>query len=949
MFAILAAIFLSTLSGAAGNDGAEFFEKRIRPVLDQHCYDCHSARVDDPEGGLRLDSRERILRGGDRGPAVVPGRPEASLLLRAIRHEGEADLAMPPEVQKLPAAVIADFERWIGLGAPFPSGHTELRTDGVGGAQNVDDARRRHWAFHPIEDPPLPAVENRAWPRNEIDRFILAQLEDANMAPSPDADRRVLIRRAYYNLHGLPPAPRDVAEFLTDSSPQAFARLIDRLLASPRYGERWARHWLDVARYSDSKGFVDGGATRYPFAYTYRDYVVRALNDDLPFDRFVLEQLAADQLFEPRVGANRNGHNEVANDALAALGFLTVGPRYNLFSHEIIDDRIDVVTRGLMGLTVTCARCHDHKYDPISAADYYALYGVFASSREPSPDEYPVLSDSGGDCGESQELCHEIAEKAKEYKELRAKFHKQIQHEMRAWIGDYLRYIVQLMPEHRTQAQPGLRIPRTGGMIRDVSAYARGAVNRWRRFIRRRGPDDRVFGAWHRLAKLPKEAIAKQAPAVLDELEDAGNLNPLLRDALEKSPPHNLVDVASVYGELLQETEQLWTEALKKTPPPHTFADTAREELRQVLYAPDSPATMSVDQSQDYYHLDDSAKVRAKSRELDQVFLQAKNLQPRAMLLVDRPQPTQPRIFIRGNAERLGAPVQRRMPVVLSHVHDQPFPANSSGRLELARAIVHPANPLTARVIVNRVWAWHFGRPLVATPSDFGTRSVPPTHPELLDHLASRFIQRGWSLKQLHRRILLSRTWQQASDDRPAPRETDPENHLLWRMNRQRLDFESMRDSMLAVTGRLDNRMGGRPIARPADDPQCTARTVYLFVDRKILPGLLRVFDFPTPDISAPQRSRTTVPGQALFLLNSPLVIARATELADELTQRFGQEEVERKVSYLHQVVYNRDATEDEIALAQQFVRGLVGDQGLNPWVDYVQILLQSNEFLFVD
>ena len=473
MFAILAAIFLSTLPGAAGNDGAEFFEKRIRPVLHQHCYDCHSARVDDPEGGLRLDSRERILRGGDRGPAVVPGRPEASLLLRAIRHEGEADLAMPPEAPKLPAAVIADFERWIGLGAPFPTGHTELRTDGVGGAQNVDDARHRHWAFQLIEDPPLPAVENRAWPHNEIDRFILARLEDAHMAPSPDADRRVLIRRAYYNLHGLPPAPRDVAEFLADSSPQAFARLIDRLLASPRYGERWARHWLDVARYSDSKGYVDGGAMRYPFAYTYRDYVVRALNDDL-----VIDQIAADQLSRPPVEAYRNENTEAANDALAALGFLTVGSRFNQNPHDIIDDRIDVVTRGLMGLTVTCARCHDHKYDPISAADYYALNGVFASSREPSTDEYPVLSDTGRDCHESQEFRDEIAQKAKEYKDLRAKLHKKIQHELRAWVGDYLRYIVQLMPEHRTQAQPGLLISKTGGTIRDVSAYGPGAVNR---------------------------------------------------------------------------------------------------------------------------------------------------------------------------------------------------------------------------------------------------------------------------------------------------------------------------------------------------------------------------------------------------------------------------------------------------------------------------------------
>jgi hypothetical protein len=368
---------------------------------------------------------------------------------------------------------------------------------------------------------------------------------------------------------------------------------------------------------------------------------------------------------------------------------------------------------------------------------------------------------------------------------------------------------------------------------------------------------------------------------------------------------------------------------------------------------------MSLDESEDYYHLDESTNVRSKFKAIEQVFLNAKSLRPRAMLLVDRPRPIRPRIFIRGNAERLGRSVQRRMPELLSRVHSEPFPTTSSGRLELARAIVHPDNPLTARVIVNRVWAWHFGHGLVATPSDFGTRSVSPTHSDLLDYLATRLIQNGWSLKRLHRFILLSRTWQQASDNRSAAREIDPENHLLWHMNRQRLDFESMRDSMLAVTGRLDSKLGGRPVDSDPDDPQTTARTMYLFVDRQDLPGLLRVFDFPTPDISAPKRSQTTVPGQALFLLNNPFVIARAEELADELTERFRQEDVTGRVNHLHQLLYSRDAKLYEIDLARQFVHGQndratvqdgqVANRVLNDWVDYVQILLQSNEFLFVD
>ena len=453
-------------------NGVDFFEKRIRPVLDQRCYDCHSARAENVQGGLRLDRREAILRGGDNGPAVVPGNPQASLLIQAIRHLNPDHLAMPPDEEKLSAAVMDDFERWIVLGVPFPGHASSQQGEPVVDPHRMHDARLRHWAFQPIKSPPLPNVARLSWPQNGVDYFVLARLEDAQLEPSQDATRRLLIRRAYYNLHGLPPPPQDVAAFVNDQWPTAFARLVDRLLASPRYGERWGRHWLDVARYSDSKGYVDAGEERYPFAYTYRDYVVRAWNEDLPFDRFVLEQLAADRLPQAPAEAAPTARNA----GLAGLGFLTVGSRYNLFSHEIIDDRIDVVTRGLMGLTVTCARCHDHKYDSISAADYYALYGVFASSREPSPDQYPLLSSKGGKRHETDELRQQLTDQAKEYHDLREKLYEQIQHEMRAWVGDYLRYIVQLMPEHRTQAQPGLRIARNGELIRDVSAYARGAV-----------------------------------------------------------------------------------------------------------------------------------------------------------------------------------------------------------------------------------------------------------------------------------------------------------------------------------------------------------------------------------------------------------------------------------------------------------------------------------------
>ncbi len=785
-------------------------------------------------------------------------------------------------------------------------------------------------------------VPDRAWPSSPLDHFILRKLSEAGMDPSPKASPRTLIRRVYFDLIGLPPTSAEVAAFENEHAAnplQTMTKLVDRLLASQEYGERWGRHWLDVARYADAKGYVDAGEPKYPFAYTYRDYVVRAFNEDLPYDQFVREQIAADLL----------GTKD--SQSLAALGFLTVGSRYNFFPHEIIDDRIDVVTRGFLGLTAACARCHDHKYDPILAEDYYSLYGIFASSRDPSPDQWPKLTDQAS--GEDAEFQTKLRETSEKYRALRAKLRQQIQHELRAWSGDYLRYIVQSTPAHRTQAQPAIRTER--GVIREVAAYAGGGVIRWRQFLAARRPNDPILGLWRRLFDLKSEEIPSRFTVELSAWKASGNANPLVLAAFENKPIESMADVADVYGQLLEDIELAWQTKWKESPETIGLADTNREKLRQVLYAAESPATMTVDESEDLYTLDESTEVRKHFAEIERVFLgKWDTVVPRPMAVTDRAKPVIQRVFLRGDSKQLGEVVKRHVPAIYAGGQAREI-SSGSGRLVLANGIVHRENPLTARVIVNRVWAWHFGQALVITPSDFGIRSAAPSHPELLDYLATWLVKNGWSIKKLNRLILLSSTWQQLSFDRPKYRETDPENKWLWRMNRRRLGFEAMRDSMLSVAGQLECRAGGRPTEQRPDDSTNRRRTMYLFVDREKLPDLFRVFDFPCPDISAPGRSRTTVPQQSLFLLNSPFVIAQAEATVRHLDRN--NDEAEQGIWQLYRQVLGREPEIDELALAKRYVvdraQPKVSSSGkppaANPWAELAQALLLSNEFLFVD
>jgi mono/diheme cytochrome c family protein len=698
----------------------EFFEKAVRPVLAENCINCHGP--DKQKARLRLDSRAALLTGGESGPVIVPGKPEASLLIKAVHYDDDGP-QMPPK-RKLTGEQIAALTTWVRDGAVWPETDAQVRTVSPASQFKITAKDREFWSFRPITDPPLPAVRDAAWPQTSLDFFVLAKREASGLGSVGPADRRTLIRRATFDLTGLPPTPEEVEAFVNDPSPDAYEKVVDRLLASPHYGERLARHWLDVARYGEDQAHTFQ-ARLYPNGYRYRDWLIRAFNDDLPYDRFLKEQIAADLLDEP----DRLGR-------LPALGFFALGPVYYGDPKKLdqLDDRIDTLTRGVLGLTVACARCHDHKFDPIPQQDYYSLAGIFAST---------------------------------EYAE------------------------VPLVPP-----------------------------------------------------EVVEEAKRKQSDA----------------DKKRKAP----LNIPLVHA------------------------------------------------------------------------------------LADAPQPVVLRVHLRGNQDTLAEEAPHRFLAVLGG-EGKPF-KKGSGRLELAEAIASKDNPLTARVIVNRVWQQHFGRGLVGTASNFGALGERPTHPELLDHLATRFIRSGWSLKGLHREILLSATYRQASRFDAHAYEVDPEDRLLWRVNRRRLDVEAWRDAMLAAAGRLDDTVGGPSADLAAPDNR--RRTVYAAVSRHELNSLLRLFDFPDPNITSGGRAVTTVPLQQLFVLNSEFMVRNAKALAARLAAGPDRDDAGR-IRRAFLVLYGRPVTEPELRLGLAYLSApdLPGENGarLTRWERYAQVLLGDNEFLYVD
>ena len=757
-----------------------------------------------------------------------------------------------------------------------------------------------HWAYQPVTLPSVPPVENSAWPSGAMDHFILAKLRENGMRPARRANRRILIRRVTLDLTGLPPTSGEVDRFVADDSPGAYRRVVERLLASPRFGERWGRHWLDLARYADTKGYLAGNQARlFTHSYTYRDYVIDAFNADLPYDRFIIQQVAADKL---DLGTDKR--------PLAAMGFLTLGRRFLNNPHDIIDDRIDVVSRGFMGLTVGCARCHEHKYDPIPMADYYSLYGVFASSHEPG--DKPFISEA---IDPIQRAAFERERKRREdnLNNYQREQYARIREQVKQQTGDYI------WAAHRSAKVPAAKLDE----LARKAKLDPNLTRRWMRHLtKRRESDDPVFATWFVLAKLDAKSFGEQGRAALDG-ESLDKAHPAVRAALQDAD--SLEAVAKALGQLLYE------------------AGEDQPKLREVVYSDTSPAKLSDGDVMRVMEVKGREGIRSRRRKFDELEGEHPGAPNRAMVLLDNAQPHNPRIFLRGNPGSKGDAVPRRFLAVLSGKERRPF-EGGSGRLEMARAIADPQNPLTTRVMVNRVWQRLFGSGLVKTPSDFGVRAEPPSHPKLLDFLTAGFIEKGWSIKALIRGIVTSSTYRQGETLQPEFAERDPGNRLLWQMNRKRLDFEAMRDSVLSVSGSLSLQQGGRSV-HIDDKPYANRRTVYAFVNRQNLPNLFRTFDFAGPDTTCPQRFTTTVPQQALYLLNSPFIEAQAKRLAKrEEVQAVADDS---RIRVLYRLAYQREPSAGELVLASQFVDNFV--PSAVAWERLGQALLVSNEMMFVD
>ncbi len=847
------AAITKTPERAASPEELAFFESKIRPVLVEKCYRCHATGEGSKvKGGLALDTREGTRKGGDSGPAVVPGDLKKSLLLEAIRYT-KNDLQMPPEKEggKLSDAVIKDFERWIQTGAADP------RTGGAVAKKEYDGSKAKdHWAYQPPKPSPVPAVKNTAWPKSDLDRFVLANLESKGLAPVADADPLTLLRRVHFDLIGLPPTFDEVNAFLDDKSADPFANVVDKLLASPQFGERWGRHWLDVARYAESTG--KDVNTAYPHAWRYRDYVIAAFNADKPYDRFVREQLAGDLL--------PSSSDQQRAEQLVATGFLALGTKSvneqnpRQFFLDVADEQIDTLSQAFLGTTIACARCHDHKFDPISQKEYYALAGIFTSTET----RY----------GTTQ--------------------------------GVQNRHPSELM-----ELPKGAHAP---------------TLNRT-------------------LNSEERQRVEKQ---LADKREEQRGLFPGTPGQKGKGPPDNDPRKQLDRLRLLFETGQL--EARLKQ-----YDATTGEEKALAMGVADLPASRGTAMTGNFRRVAEGRIFGFRPPEFGAIGDAA--------------------LRTRGDADKPAEVVARAFPVALTHSTPPRIPTTSSGRRELAEWLTTPSHPLTARVYVNRVWGWLFGDGLVDSPDNFGTTGGKPSNPALLDTLAVRFAGSGWSTKQLIREIVLSRTYQLSSTHHEKNHTADPENALNWRMSPRRLDAEGIRDAMLHVAGRLDLKapvasvvmtMGDRPIDGPnaggITDAQLNAdtthRSVYLPIVRDKVPEALALFDFAEPSLVTGKRESTSVPVQALFLLNSGFVADQAGSLANRLLrwQASGvstdaETQLKERVNVAYWLAFTRPPKATEQKAAADFFRKFLGDQPASPaleaaaWTSYCRALFASAEF----
>ncbi len=905
----LALLAASTRAAEPTAEQLSFFENKIRPVLAENCYRCHSQAEEKSKGGLTLDTRDGWSKGGDSGPALVPGQPEESRLIKAV-HRHDPDTAMPPKGEKLPDKVIADLEEWVRMGAPDPrTAAVSAATPGGGLTEAMKAAAARHWAYQPVTEPEIPAVKDTAWPANPVDHFILTALEEKGLTPSPAADKRTLIRRAFLDLIGLPPTPEEVLAFVRDESRDAFAKVVDDLLSRPQYGERWGRFWLDVARYADTLGQTRQRQTPLnPNAWTYRDYVIKAFNDDKPFDQFIREQIAADLLPDRK-----------DSGSLAALGFLTQGDQFGGNRQDIINDQIDVVTKGFLGLTVTCARCHDHKFDPIPQADYYSLHGVFNSCSEPEEKPEVAAAAMGSQSKEYAAERERILEDGRRrviaaMNRTASSFNKHA----RAFLE--LEGIPKKSPEFyafiKEQKIDGRLVQELGRMLQAaIGGKKRGAA-----------PDPVLFPL-RRLIQMKGDTFARQFPEWKERLtrDSAGiHSNAAVRAAFRDASPKTRDEALDLYAGVFVRAEKAWKEesaAWSQSGVKGSFPglqDKALEAVRTAVVDPGAFESGPLDEKIRGLPRDILYLVQNVNTELARLDVSHAGAPGLANVIQDDRRPRDSFIFLRGQIQNPGPVVPRRFLEVLSGPERKPF-QQGSGRLELAEAIASPTNPLTSRVLVNRVWQHHFGEGFISTPDDLGVMSGSPDNAPLLDYLASRFVQEGWSVKRLHRTILLSNTWQQSSEPDAARAAIDPFNKLLWRQNLHRLDFESLRDSILFMGGKLDLTMGGHPV-NIESEPYSHRRSIYGFIDRSEMAEFMRHFDVANAALPTGRRFQTIVPQQALFRMNSLLVIEQARNIMARPDVQAAANEEDR-LKKLYEIIYQRWPKAKEVELARAYLR----------------------------
>ena len=828
----LAFLWASAALSAQTTD-VEFFEAKIRPVLAQKCYGCHSSKMPAPKGSLVLDTKDGLLKGGVSGPAIVPGKPAESRLMTALNYSDP--LAQMPPSGKLPPAVLADFEQWIARGAADPRTSAPAVASAAPQYKGMSiDEGRKWWAFQPVAVVPAPKPAGAAaWPKSKIDNFVLAKLQAKTLEPSPQADRRTLATRAYVDLLGYKPTFEEVQAFVNDRSPNAYERLIDRLLASPHYGERWARHWMDVARYAEDNATSEATNPPYPFAWKYRDWMIEALNAGMPYDRFIKLQLAADLM------------PDATRDDMRALGYVGAAPIHHhdlRLSGEVIgtfltddwDERIDAVSRGVLGVSMACARCHDHKFDPITQKDYYALMGVFASTVRVERPTFPVDP----------------------------KIEQRYMWLQRQLFD--LAYSINLLGNEGTTFTGGAE--KAVKWKADMEAYRTEAT-----------------------------ALLKDYPELVQSLDKFWN--PPRRGG-PPAPPVAAAPVAPAAGAAAA--------AAVPPPPPPPARGRGPQGSTEPFVNAVFEAAQYVDASDPTY-----------------TFIVYKAGETRDMPVLKA-----------GNIAAPGEIVPRGFPAVLGK-GDTTF-KSGSGRLELAERIFTDAPGLAARVIVNRVWGWHFGNALVTTPSDFGTQGDKPTHPELLDDLAARFIQNGWSLKWLSKEIMLSATYQQASTPREDALKADEANALLWRQNPRRLDIEAYRDTLLRSAGLLDEEMGG--VSGDLDSDTYYRRSIYGRISRARMPQLMQLYDFPEATQSAPGREVTITTLQQIFLMNSAFVQSLAEAAAKSASTAAGEAE---QIGLLYRKILARDPTAAELKSAMEYLQKGTLQR-------YAQVLLATNEEIFL-